>query len=154
MTTAHKSTTIARIVSSASLNLWLMVVLPPLLLSGCASQSAVTASSLDKDHPAYRSPECRDARSSAWVHQDLKVARLVASPAVVWWGGPVTAIPVLLTNVGLSLADKQDASDIAARCGGQPSGQLEIAAGTAAETALGMAASGVGALVTKTVPVK
>jgi len=32
LTAAHKSTTIARIVSSASLNLWLMVVLPPLLL--------------------------------------------------------------------------------------------------------------------------
>ena len=125
-----------------------------LALGGCASQSAVTASSLDRDHPSYRSPECRDARSQAWIHQDLKVARLVASPAVVWWGGPITAIPVLLTNVGLSYADKQDASDIAARCGGQPSGQLEIAAGTAAETALGVAASGAGSLMTKAVPTK
>ena len=123
-------------------------------LSGCASQSAITSSSLDPDHPAYRSPECRQARGNAWIHQDLKVARLVASPAVVWWGGPITAIPVLLTNVGLSYVDKQDASEIAARCGGQPSGQLEIAAGTAAETALGVAASGAGSLVTKVVPVK
>ncbi len=123
-------------------------------LSGCASQSAITSSSLDRDHPAYRSPECRQARGNAWIHQDLKMARLVASPAVVWWGGPITAIPVLLTNVGLSYVDKQDASEIAARCGGQPSGQLEIAAGTAAETALGVAASGAGSLVTKVVPVK
>ena len=133
---------------------WLIVLSVALALGGCASQSAVTASSLDRDHPAYRSPECRDARSQAWIHQDLKVARLVASPAVVWWGGPITAIPVLLTNVGLSYADKQDASDIAARCGGQPSGQLEIAAGTAAETALGVAASGAGSLMTKAVPTK
>jgi hypothetical protein len=132
----------------------LIVLSMALALGGCASQSAVTASSLDRDHPAYRSPECRDARSQAWIHQDLKVARLVASPAVVWWGGPITAIPVLLTNAGLSYADKQDASDIAARCGGQPSGQLEIAAGTAAETALGVAASGAGSLMTKAVPTK
>jgi len=123
-------------------------------LSGCASQSAITSSSLDPDHPAYRSPECRQARGNAWIHQDLKVARLMASPAVVWWGGPITAIPVLLTNVGLSYADKQDASEIAARCGGQPSGQLEIAAGTVAETALGVAASGAGSLMTKAVPSK
>lgn len=123
-------------------------------LSGCASQSAITSASLDRDHPTYRSPECRQARGNAWIHQDLKLARLVASPTVVWWGGPITAIPVLLTNVGLSYADKQDASEIAARCGGQPSGQLEIAAGTAAETALGVAASGAGSLVTKVVPVK
>ena len=123
-------------------------------VSGCASQSSITASSLDREHPAYRSPECRHARGNAWIHQDLKVARLVASPAVVWWGGPITAIPVLLTNVGLSYADKQDASEIAARCGGQPSGQLEIAAGTVAETALGVAASGAGSLMTKAVPTK
>jgi hypothetical protein len=130
------------------------VVVVLALLSGCASQTTITSSSLDRDHPAFQSPECRQARGNAWIHQDLKVARLVASPAVVWWGGPITAIPVLLTNMGLSYVDKQDASDIAARCGGQPSGQLEIAAGTAAETALGVAASGAGSLVTKVVPVK
>ena len=154
MTRTSKSTSIARIVIRSPVSSWLIVLSVALALGGCASQSAVTASSLDRDHPAYRSPECRDARSQAWIHQDLKVARLVASPAVVWWGGPITAIPVLLTNVGLSYADKQDASDIAARCGGQPSGQLEIAAGTAAETALGVAASGAGSLMTKAVPTK
>ena len=154
MTRTSKSTSIARIVFRSPVSSWLIVLSVALALGGCASQSAVTASSLDRDHPAYRSPECRDARSQAWIHQDLKVARLVASPAVVWWGGPITAIPVLLTNVGLSYADKQDASDIAARCGGQPSGQLEIAAGTAAETALGVAASGAGSLMTKAVPTK
>ena len=154
MTRTAKSTSIARIVIRSPVSSWLIVLSVALALGGCASQSAVTASSLDRDHPAYRSPECRDARSQAWIHQDLKVARLVASPAVVWWGGPITAIPVLLTNVGLSYADKQDASDIAARCGGQPSGQLEIAAGTAAETALGVAASGAGSLMTKAVPTK
>ena len=149
-----KSTTIAGIVSRPFPLLSCTMVIAAVLLSGCASQSAMTASSLDQEHPAYRSAECRDARSNAWIHQDLKVARLVASPAVVWWGGPITAIPVLLTNAGLSYADKQDASELAARCGGEPSGQLEIAAGTAAETALGVAASGAGSLVTKAVPVK
>ena len=149
-----KSTTIAGIVSRPFPLLSCTVVIAAVLLSGCASQSAMTASSLDQEHPAYRSAECRDARSKAWIHQDLKVARLVASPAVVWWGGPITAIPVLLTNAGLSYADKQDASELAARCGGEPSGQLEIAAGTAAETALGVAASGAGSLVTKAVPAK
>jgi hypothetical protein len=149
-----KSTTIAGIVSRPSFILCCVVLGSALLLGGCASQSAVTASSLDQEHPAYRSAECRHARSNAWIHQDLKVARLIASPAVVWWGGPITAIPVLLTNVGLSYADKQDAADMASRCGGEPSGQLEIAAGTVAETALGVAASGAGSLVTKAVPSK
>jgi uncharacterized protein YceK len=150
----HNSTTIAAMFSGLSVQSRVVALIMPLLLTGCASQSAQTAATLDKDHPAYRSAECRDARAQAWVHQDLKLARLVASPAVVWWGGPITAIPVLLTNVGLSLADKQDASDMAGRCGGVPSGQLEIAAGTAAEAALGVAASGAGSLVAKTVPVK
>jgi uncharacterized protein YceK len=157
LTRPGKSTTIPGIVLKPFKKLFvalplLAVVL--LLLGGCASQTSLTTSALDPDHPAFRSTECREARRNAWIHQDLKVARLVASPAVVWWGGPITAIPVLATNVGLSYADKQDASDIAARCGGQPSGQLEIAAGTAAETALGVAASGAGSLVTKAVPSK
>ena len=43
---------------------------------------------------------------------------------------------------------------MASRGGGEPSGQLEIAAGTVAETALGVAASGAGSLVTKAVPSK
>ncbi len=149
-----KSTTIAGIVLRPFAPYPLIVITVAALLGGCASQSAVTASTLDPSHPAYRSAECRHSRSQAWIHQDLKVARLVASPAVVWWGGPITAIPVLLTNVGLSYADKQDASEMAARCGGEPSGQFEIAAGTAAETALGVAASGAGSLVTKAVPAK
>jgi hypothetical protein len=154
LTGEGKSASIPRMVSRLPFGLLPITVISAGLVCGCASQTAQTATTLDKDHPAYRSPECRQARANAWVHQDLKVARLVASPAVVWVGGPVTALPVLLTNVGLSLADKQDASRMAARCGGEPSGQLEIAADTAAETALGVAASGAGNLLTKTVPVK
>ena len=73
---------------------------------------------------------------------------------VLWVGGPVTAVPLLIANVGLGLADKRDASTLAAMCGGQASGDLEIAASTATEAVLGVAASSAGTLATKVVPLK
>jgi uncharacterized protein YceK len=132
----------------------LITVLFSVMLAGCASQTTLTAQALDSEHPQYRSASCRQLRSQAWIHQDIKYARLVGSPVVLWVGGPITAVPLLVANVGLGLADKREASAMAEHCGGQPSGDLEIAASTATEAVLGVAASSAGSLASKAVPIK
>ena len=158
LTKRDNSATITRIRTHASLVVkptsCLVLLLLGSLLTGCASQTAITANALDQEHPEYRSASCRQARAEAWVHQDIKYARLVGSPVVLWVGGPITAVPLLVANVGLGLADKRDASALSAVCGGQASGDLAIAASTATEAVLGVAASSAGSLATKVVPLK
>jgi hypothetical protein len=111
-----------------------------LLLSvgGCASQYELTSIQLDKSHPQYSSAECRDSMSAGERHKDLKLARMLASPALVALSGGLL-LPVVALNTGLDLADHVDASDMADRCGGRGKNNAEIATEVATGAALGLA---------------
>ena len=116
-----------------------LIVFPLLLsLGGCASHSELASIQLDKSHPQYVSPECRDSMVTGERHKDLKLARMVASPVLVALSGGLL-LPVVALNTGLDLSDHVDASDMTDRCGGRGKNNTEIASEVAAGAALGLA---------------
>lgn len=102
---------------------WGVVLL--VVLSGCASQSQKTLAGLDPSKPEYASEACEHMRQKVWIHQDLKHAKAVGSGAAMLLLGPVSFVPVLMGNVGLSVADHSDANQVAMACGGTPRGALQ-----------------------------
>lgn len=123
-----------------------------LCLAGCASQSSLTAASLDTHHPQYRSPECQEKLGAVWIHQDLKNTSLVSGPVLVLAAGPVAAIPVMLAHLGLGTLDRMDAASLAQRCGAEAPSNLELAGRVAGDAALGLATGGASSLVGKNLP--
>ncbi len=121
-------------------SLIIRVVVPVLALSlgACASQSELTSIQLDKSHPQYDSSECRDSMAAGQKHKDLKLTRMLVSPALVALSGGLL-LPVVAMNTGLDLSDHVDASDMADRCGGRGKNNAEIASDVATGAALGIA---------------
>lgn len=113
----------------------------PLLLSlcGCASQSELTAIRLDPSHPKFATRQCRDSITSSEVHKDIKTATMVASPALIVLSGGLL-LPLLAMNAGFDTADRIEASEMAAHCGGRAQTSAEIASDVAVGAALGVAA--------------
>ena len=128
------------------------LLITTLWLSGCASQSSLTAASLDPHHPSYKSPACQDKLGSVWIHQDIKNTSMVSAPVIVLAAGPIAAIPVMLAHLGLGTLDRMDAAALAQRCGGEAPSDLELAGRIAGDAALGLATSGASSLVGKAVP--
>ena len=124
-----------------------------LWLTGCASQSSLTAAALDPHHPSYTSAACKEKLGAVWIHQDLKNASMVSAPAIVLAAGPVAAIPVMLAHLGLGTLDRMDAASLAQRCGGHAPSDLELAGRIAGDAALGLATGGASSVVSKAVPV-
>lgn len=89
-------------------------------LTGCASQSGKTFAGVDRSNPAFQSDACPNAMKETVVHDDLKLARLVASPIALVFSAGGTLLPaVFATNVGLDTVDRVDASKMDRRCSGQ-----------------------------------
>ena len=109
-----------------------------LSLGACASQHELTSVQLDKSHPQYDTAECRDSLAAGQRHKDLKLARMLVSPALVALSGGLL-LPVVAMNTGLDLSDHVDASDLADRCGGRGKNNADIASDVAAGAALGLA---------------
>jgi len=121
-----------------------------LVLSGCASQSQKTLAGLDSTKPEYYSEACENMRQKVWIHQDLKHAKTVGSGAAMIFLGPVAFVPVLVSNVGLSVADHTDANQVAVACGGTPRGALQTTGDVILENSLNLITRGT----TPTVPSK
>lgn len=113
----------------------------PLLLSlcGCASQSELTSIRLDPTHPKYATKACRESIAASEIHKDMKTATMVASPALIVLSGGLL-LPLVAMNAGIDVADRVDASDMAAQCGGRAQKSSEIAADVAVGAAMGVAA--------------
>ena len=110
-------------------------------LAGCASQSELTARRLDRDNPKYKTAGCQDSLSAAEAHRDIKKARTVASPVLLFLSGGLL-IPVVAANAGLDTVDHVDAAKIAENCGAQAQTNGEIATDVALGAAVGVATSG------------
>lgn len=110
-------------------------------MSSCASQSELTSIRLDRDHPKFKTKGCQDTLSAAETHRDLKSARNIASPALLFVSGGLL-LPVIATNAGLDTADHIDAAKIAEACGGTPQSKSAMATDVALGAAVGVAASG------------
>ncbi|MFM7483975.1 MAG: hypothetical protein ACKO2S_06930, partial [Burkholderiaceae bacterium] len=111
-------------------------------LTGCASQSEMTAIRLDRDNPKFKSAGCQDSLSSAETHKDIKMARTIASPVLLFFSGGLL-IPVVAANAGLDTVDHVDAAKIAESCGGKPQTKAEMATDVAVGAAVGVATSAI-----------
>ncbi|MFM8677381.1 MAG: hypothetical protein ACKOCR_08590 [Burkholderiaceae bacterium] len=108
------------------------------LISGCASTSSKTFSKLDRDHPAFHSDACRTAADDTRLHDELKLARVIASPVALVLSGGVLLPAVIAANAGLDTADRIDASRMEIHCGGKGTTAGEIATGVVGGAALGI----------------
>ncbi|NBW00194.1 MAG: hypothetical protein EBR85_00500 [Betaproteobacteria bacterium] len=109
------------------------------LLSGCASTSSKTFSRLDRGHPAFHSDACRTAADDTRVHDELKLARMIASPVALVLSGGALLPAVIAANAGLDTADRIDASRMEIHCGGKGRSAGEIATEVVGGAALGIA---------------
>jgi len=109
-------------------------------VTGCASQSEMTAIRLDRDNPKFKSAGCQDSLSSAETHKDIKMARTIASPVLLFFSGGLL-LPVVAANAGLDTVDHVDAAKIAESCGGTPQTKGKMATDVAVGAAVGFATS-------------
>ncbi len=119
----------------------LLIALPALLLSACASQSELVSQRLNPDHPKYRSVGCQHSLQGSEFHRDAKTVSLIASPALVMMSGGLF-LPVVLANAGLDYVDRVDASNMATRCGGRGQTESDILRDVSAGAALGVVTGG------------
>jgi hypothetical protein len=105
-------------------------------LTGCASHASKAIAKLDDKSEVFGSGACQNARNHAWVHDELKAHKLWAAPSLLLLAGPVAAVPLFLTNVGMNTADHVKASEITARCGGTPPSQEAMAGSIVVDAAL------------------
>ncbi len=117
----------------------ILVVL--LSLTGCASQSELTAIHLDTDHPQYKTRSCQNSLAASERHKEMKSASMVAAPALLLLSGGLL-LPVVAVNAGLDVADRVDASTMADNCGGQGQKPSDIAKDVAIGASVGIATGG------------
>ncbi|MEK0429377.1 MAG: hypothetical protein RL001_1904 [Pseudomonadota bacterium] len=110
-------------------------------LTGCASQSELTAIHLDSNHPQYNSRSCQNSRAASERHKEVKSATLVATPALLLLSGGLL-LPVVAANAGLDAADRLDASTMAESCGGQGQSTSDIIKDVAIGASVGVATGG------------
>lgn len=110
-------------------------------LTGCASQSELTAIHLDRDHPHYKSRSCQNSLSASELHKGVKSATMIATPALLLLSGGLL-LPVVAVNAGLDAADRVDASTMADQCGGRGQKASEIAKDVAIGVSVGVATGG------------
>ena len=120
---------------------WLVAPVSLVVISSCASQSELTSIRLDRDHPKFKTKGCQDSLSAAETHRDLKSARTIASPVLLFLSGGLL-IPVVAANAGFDTVDHIDAAKIAENCGGNPQSHSAMATDVAISAAVGVAASG------------
>ena len=114
-----------------------------LSLLGCVSHSAKSVANLDQSKEEYKSNECRAVVKDADLHDDLKVSRLLLSPAIVFLSAGVLAIPVIAANAGFDTFDHLSASNISSSCGGIPRDHADIAIDVAKDAVVGFATGGI-----------
>jgi len=107
-------------------------------LTGCASHASKAIAKLDDKSEAFGTGRCQNARNNAWIHGDLKTAKVWAMPTLLIAVGPVAAVPLFLTNVGLNTADHMKASEITESCGGVAPTQDAMVGDIALDAALGL----------------
>jgi hypothetical protein len=113
-----------------------------LVLTGCASQSARVAKSLDTEHADFHSNSCKGALASVDTHETIKTSRLIAGPTLIVLSGGLLALPVIATNAALDTYDQVDAAKIKSACAGQQTSDFEIAGNVAQNSALSLVAQG------------
>lgn len=111
------------------------------MLAGCASESRVKVVNLDQRHQMYKTEGCQQAITNAKVYDELKLARIVASPVAILLSGGTLLLPVLATNAGLETLDHMEASSISVSCGGPETSTEDLAMEVLKGAAIGLTTS-------------
>ena len=117
---------------------WLGALACVVLLAGCASESRVKVVNLDQSHQMYKTEGCQQAITNAKVYDDMKLARIVASPVAILLSGGTLLLPVLATNAGLETLDHMEASSISVSCGGPETSTEDMAMEVLKGAAIGL----------------
>ena len=120
---------------------WLRAIVGVMLLTGCASESRVKVVNLDQRHQMYKTEGCQQAITNTKVYDDMKLARIVASPVAILLSGGSLLLPVLATNAGLETLDHMEASSISVSCGGPETSTEDMAMEVLKGAAIGLTTS-------------
>ena len=120
---------------------WMGAIVGVMLLTGCASESRVKVVNLDQRHQMYKTEGCQQAITNAKVYDDMKLARIVASPVAILLSGGSLLLPVLATNAGLETLDHMEASSISVSCGGPETSTEDMAMEVLKGAAIGLTTS-------------
>lgn len=120
---------------------WLATIASVAFLAGCASESRVKVVNLDQRHQMYKTEGCQQAITNAKVYDELKLARIVASPVAILLSGGTLLLPVLATNAGLETLDHMEASSISVSCGGPETPAEDMAMEVLKGAAIGLTTS-------------
>lgn len=97
---------------------YLFWILLWLALSGCASQTRNMADSINPSTPQFNEPACQRSFALAPMHDEIKLARSIATPSLILLTGGGYLLPLLGMNMGLDALDHFDASYVSKVCGG------------------------------------
>ena len=120
---------------------WMMLLGLCAGLMGCASESRVKVVNLDPHHQMYKTQSCQQAMTNANVYDEVKLARIVASPVAILLSGGALLLPVLATNAGLETLDHMEASSISVSCGGPETSTEDMAMEVLKGAAIGLTTS-------------
>ena len=87
-------------------------------LTGCASQTRSMADSINPSTPQFNEPACQRSFALAPMHDEIKLARTIATPSLILLTGGGYLLPLLGLNMGLDAIDHYDASYVSKVCGG------------------------------------
>lgn len=87
-------------------------------LTGCASHTRNMAESISPTDPQYKETACQRSFDLAPLHDEIKLTRSIATPALLLLSGGSYLLPLLTVNMGLDALDQLDASHVSRACGG------------------------------------
>lgn len=87
-------------------------------LTGCASQTRSMADSINSSTPQFNESACQRSFALAPIHDEIKLARTIATPSLLLLTGGGYLLPLLGLNMGLDAIDHYDASYVSKVCGG------------------------------------
>ena len=96
--------------------LWMLFLM--LALSGCASHTRSMADSIGPHFEKFQEPVCQRSFELASLHDDIRFARMIATPSLLLLTGGSYIVPLLSLNMGFDALDQIDSSHVSQACGG------------------------------------
>jgi hypothetical protein len=76
------------------------------------------ADSINPSTPQFNEPACQRSFALAPMHDEIKLARTIATPSLILLTGGGYLLPLLGLNMGFDAIDHYDASYVSKVCGG------------------------------------
>ena len=87
-------------------------------LTGCASHTRSMAESIKPSSEKFKEAVCQRSFELASLHDDIRFARMIATPSLLLLTGGSYIVPLLSLNMGFDALDQIDSSHVSQACGG------------------------------------